>query len=254
MSPLESLPLRLKQLGLPTMYTHWETTAKEANEHHWTYAQYLNVLCDMEAANRCQRRVQRHIKESKLPPGKTLSSFKFNATKSINAAQINALAENINWVKDANNLILFGPSGVGKTHLVASIGYQLIEQGIRVLFTSATALVQRLQLARQEYKLADVIAKLARFPVLIVDDISYVKKSDQETSVLFELIAERYETNSLIITSNLPFSEWDKIFPDNVMAVAAIDRLVHHATIINIEDQSYRKAHSLNKNKKRNKT
>ena len=118
----------------------------------------------------------------------------------------------------------------------------MIEQGSRALFISTTALVQKLQKARAELKLQDQLIKLARFPLLILDDISYVKKSEMETSVLFELIADRYETNSLIITSNQPFGEWDQIFPDNAMAVAAIDRLIHHATIINVQEQSYRKA------------
>ena len=245
MPHIESLPLLLKQLALPTIGHHWEAKAQEAEEMHWPYAKYLSALAELEANSRYEKRVQRHIKESKLPPGKSLATFKFEKAKSINAAQVHALADNISWVKQASNLMIFGPSGVGKTHLAAAISYRLIEHGIRVLFASATALVQKLMLARNEYRLPEFLAKLARIPVLVLDDISYVKKSDAETSVLFELIAERYETNSLIITSNLPFGEWDQIFPDNVMAVAAIDRLVHPATIINVTDQSYRRAQSV---------
>ena len=241
-----TLPLLLKQLGLPNMYANWEEEANKAEKHHWTYAQYLTALSDKEAAHRQQKRIQRHIKEAKLPPGKTLDAFDFTMSKSINTAQITALAENTSWVKQANNVVIFGPSGVGKTHLAAAMGYRMIEQGIRTLFMQTTALVQKLQQARTEFKLPEVIAKLARYPLLILDDIGYVKKNEVETSVLFELIADRYETNSLIITSNQPFSEWDQIFPDNVMAVAAIDRLVHHATIINIQDDSYRKKMSRN--------
>lgn len=145
-----------------------------------------------------------------------LIAFDFKATKSINAAQIQALAENNAWVKQANNLVIFGPSGVGKTHLACAIGYRMIEQGSRVLFISTTALVQRLQKAKSEYKLHDQILKLARFSLIILDDIGYVEKSEMETSVLFELIADRYETNSLIITSNQAFGEWDQIFPGTV--------------------------------------
>lgn len=237
-----TLPLLLKQLGLPMMYRHYEAKAEEAAQANWTYADYLSVLSNLEVSSRRQKRIQRHIKESKLPIGKTLDTFDFKVTKSINPAQIQALAENNSWVKQANNLVIFGPSGVGKTHLASAIAYRMIEQGSRALFISTTALVQKLQKARTELKLQDQLIKLARFPLLILDDISYVKKSEMETSVLFELIADRYETNSLIITSNQPFGEWDQIFPDNAMAVAAIDRLIHHATIINVQEQSYRKA------------
>lgn len=241
MSNTATLPLLLKQLGLPMMLAHFEEQSDVAQKKHATYSEYLMVLSNMEAASRQQKRIARHTKEAKLPAGKTLDGFDFKLAKSINAAQITALADNAGWVKQANNLVIFGPSGVGKSHLAAAIAYRLIEQGIRCLFFQATVLVQKLQQAKQAYRLPEAIAKLARIPLLILDDIGYVKKDDAETSVLFELIADRYESNSLVITSNQPFGEWDQIFPDNVMAVAAIDRLVHHATIINIEDQSFRK-------------
>ncbi len=242
-----TLPLLLKQLRLPSMYAHWESEAEMAEKSNWTYAEYLSVLSDKELAERTQKRVGRHIKEAKLPSGKTLDSFNFKASKSINPAQIKALAENTAWVKQASNLILFGPSGVGKTHIASAITHRLIEQGIRALFMPTTVLVQKLQQARHQYRLPEAIAKLARLPLLVLDDFGYVKKDEAETSVLFELIADRYERSSLIITSNQPFSDWDKIFPDSNTAVAAIDRLVHHATIINVEDESYRRNQSQNK-------
>lgn len=244
MSNTASLPLLLKQLRLPTMLENWEEQAEVASRNKWTYAQYLSALSNLEASCRQQKSIMRHIKESKLPPGKTLDTFNFDIAKSINAAQITALAENTSWVKQASNLLIFGPSGVGKTHLAAAIAYRMIEQGERVLFVKTTTLVQKLQQAKNEYRLPEAINKLSRIPLLILDDIGYVKKNDAETSVLFELIADRYEHRSLIITSNQPFGEWDQIFPDNVMAVAAIDRLVHHSTIINIKDDSYRKRKS----------
>lgn len=242
MHNIATLPLLIKQLGLPTIYSHWEELAETAQTQSWTYSQYLKSLCEIEVSARYQSRVQRHLKESKLPPGKTLATFDFKNIKSINPAQIKALSEDAGWVKKAENIIIFGPSGVGKTHIAAAIADRLITQGIRSLFISTTTLVQQLQLARQAYKLPEAINKLARIPILILDDIGYVKKDEAETSVLFELISERYETGSMIITANQPFSEWNNIFPDNMMAVAAIDRLVHHSTIINIQEvESYRK-------------
>ena len=247
MPSTETLPLLLKQLGLSSMLAHHETQARLAEDKHWSYQEYLTILSNMEATSRQQRRIARHVKDAKLPPGKTLDAFDFNSTKSINAAQITALADNTDWVKKANNLIIFGPSGVGKTHLASAIAYRLIEQGVRCLFMQTTALVQTLQQARAEYRLPEAITKLSRIPVLILDDIGYVKKDEAETSVLFELIAERYESKSLIITANQSFSDWDRIFTDDVMTVAAVDRLVHHATIISIKDISYRQRNAKSK-------
>jgi DNA replication protein DnaC len=247
MANTATLPLLLKQLGLPCMLAHYDEQATVAEQKHWHYTEYLMTLSAMEAANRQQKRIARHIKEAKLPPGKTLDAFDFKQTVSINAAQVTALADNTSWVNNANNLVIFGPSGVGKTHLACAIAYRLIEQGVRCSFCSTTTLVQKLQHAKAEFRLPEAIAKLARIPLLILDDIGYVKKEEAETSVLFDLIADRYENKSLIITANQPFAQWDTIFPDNMMAVAAIDRLVHHATIINIEGQSFRKANAKNK-------
>ncbi len=240
----ETLPLLLKQIGLPKMLEQWESHEKKAIESSWRYAEYLATLCELEAANRAQKRIARHTKESKMPAGKILATFDFEKSKSVNRKHIEALADNTSWVKEAENVIIFGPSGVGKTHLATAIGHRLIEQGIRVFYSSTTSLVQKLQNARAEYKLPEALAKLGRFPLLILDDIGYVKKDDLETSVLFELIADRYENSSIMITANQPFSEWDKIFPDSMMAVAAIDRLIHRASIININDESYRKSNA----------
>lgn len=240
-----TLPSLLKELRLSVMRSDWEELAQQAEKLHWTYPQYLTALCDRELATRGQRRIQRHITDSKLPIGKTLDNFMFANLASINAAQISAFAENIQWVEQAHNLIIFGPSGVGKSHLAAAIGRRLIEHGMQVMFTKTTILVQKLQVAFNERKLSEMLAKLERFDLLILDDIGYVKKSEAETSVLFELIAHRYESKSLLITANQSFDKWDEIFPNNIMAVAAIDRLVHHATIININEESYRKNQSL---------
>ena len=236
-----TLPLLLKQLRLTSFSRHWETLLEQSTQRGWNGAQYLTALCEQELADRHSRRISRYAKESQLPLGKTLSSFDFTQVPQLKAEQIEVFTTGTDWVHQARNLLLFGASGVGKTHLAAAIGHGLTEQGIRVRHYTTTALVQQLQQAREQLQLEDALQKLDKYRVLILDDFGYVKKSDQETYVLFELIAHRYETGSLIITSNQPFSEWDSIFPDEMMTVAAIDRLVHHANLIEVRSDSYRR-------------
>ena len=151
------------------------------------------------------------------------------------------LADDPSWLERAENCLIFGASGVGKTHVAAALARRCLEFGKRVKFFSATALVQQLQHDKQQLLLYNRLKKLDRFDLLILDDLGYVKKSEAETSVLFELIAHRYERKSLLITANQPFSQWDSIFTDSMMTVAAVDRLVHHAVIIELKAQSYRR-------------
>jgi len=158
-----------------------------------------------------------------------------------------ALTAGDSWLARGANLLLFGPAGAGKSHLAAAIGLALVENGWRALFMRTTDLVQRLQMARRELVLESTITKLDKFDLLILDDISYVSKDQAETSVLFELIASRYERRSLLITANQPFGQWGKVFPDQAMTVAAIDRLVHHATILEMNVESYRRRAAINR-------
>ena len=155
-------------------------------------------------------------------------------------ARVEALAAG-DWIETGGNLIAIGNSGAGKTHLLCAVGHALVEAGRRVLYTRTTDLVQRLQAARRDLALEAALAKLDRFDLIILDDIGYAQKDQAETSVLFELIARRYETRSLAIAANQPFSAWDRIFPDPAVTVAAIDRLVHHATILEMNVDSYRR-------------
>jgi len=252
MSHCATLPVLLKKLKLSTMAALWETYLDKAENKGWNQAQYLAALCEEEINQRYSRRIARYFKESKLPVGKALSSFDFDHLPELKAGKIKALASDPGWVNRSENLLFFGPSGTGKTHLATAICNGLIEQGIRVRYYQATTLVQELQRSRNELQLESLLAKLDRYAVIILDDIGYVKKSEAETHVLFELIAHRYESGSMIITANHPFSDWDQIFADTIMTVAAIDRLVHHATIIEIEAEaeSFRKKQAINRNRK----
>lgn len=241
MTDAAALPMLLRQLRLPTMATCYEEVTERAMDQGWSVATTLATLCEYELGQREQRRLARHLKDARLPVGKTLEQFDFHTLPSADRQQLSALACDTQWVEQARNLLLFGPSGVGKSHLAAAIGHALIEQGLRVRYYPASTLVQELQSAKQGLRLADALGKLDKYPLLIIDDIGYVKRSEGETSVLFELIAHRYEAGSLLITSNQPFSAWDRIFPDDMMAVAAIDRLIHHANVVELNGESFRK-------------
>lgn len=241
------LPLLLNELRLPTVARLWSGFAERADREGWPAARLLAALAELEVAERTQRRIQRHLQEARLPPGKTLDSFEFSAVPTLSRAQITALAAGDSWLETGANVLAFGPPGSGKSHCAAALGQALVDNGFRVLFTRTTDLVQRLQAARQDLGPAAAIDKLDKYDLLILDDLSYVHKSQAETSVLFELIAARYERRSLMITANQPFGAWDQIFPDKAMTVAAIDRLVHHAVILEMNVESYRRRTALSR-------
>jgi DNA replication protein DnaC len=240
-NPYQALSLHLKQLRLSHMLNHWQSIEQRAVQHQWSYAQFLLALCQLESDRRFQVRMQRALGEAQLPIGKSFTNFEFNHCPTLNAAALMQWVQQTTWLERAENLILLGPSGVGKTHLASAVGQLAIQLGKRVKFCSATALVQQLQAAKLQLQLPATLTKLDRFDLLVLDDLGYVKKDEAETSVLFELIAHRYERRSLLITANQPFSQWDAIFSDSMMTVAAVDRLVHHALIIEIQAESFRK-------------
>jgi DNA replication protein DnaC len=239
--------LLLNELRLPGVKAIWPRIAAQSDKEGWPAARFLATLAEHESADRTRRRIERHMVEARLPAGKTLASFDFESVPMVSKAQVMALASGDIWLDNGANLLLFGPPGGGKSHLSAAIGLALVENGRRVLFTRTTDLVQRLQTARRELGLEAYIAKLDRYDLLILDDIAYVAKDRDETSVLFELIAARYERRSMLITANQPFGEWGRIFPDHAMTLAAVDRLVHHATILEMNVESYRRKAALDR-------
>src|SRR5215831_4303264 len=222
------LELLLTDLRLPAVKLMWKKLAEQSDKEGWPAAKFLAALAEHEVAERSRRRIERHLAEARLPVGKTLATFDFESVPMVSKAHLTALA-------------------AGKTHLAAAIGLALVENGWRVLFTRTSELVQRLQIARRELGLESAIAKLDKYHLIILDDIAYVSKDQAETSVLFELIGSRYERLSLLITANQPFGEWGKVFPDHAMTLAAIDRLVHHATIFEMNVESYRRRAAINR-------
>lgn len=239
------LAVMLGDLRLPTIKAVWPSFAEKADTEGWPAARFLSALAEHELAERDRRRIERHLAEARLPPGKTLDTFDFEAVPSVSKAQVMAIAAGDAWLGTGANLLLFGPPGGGKSHLAAAIGLALIESGWKVLFTRTTDLVQKLRMARRDLTLEAALARLDRFDLLILDDLAYVTKDQAETSVLFEPIGARYERHSILITANQPFGEWGKIFPDPAMTLAAVDRLVHHATIFEMNVESYRRRAAL---------
>ena len=245
------LDLMFTELRLPTFKAAWAQLAGHADTEGWPAARLLGALAEQEIADRARRRFERHLAEAKLPPGKTLANFDFNVVPMVSKAHVNALAAGDGWLDQGANVILVGPPGAGKSHLGAAIGLALIENGFRVLYARTTDLVQKLQVARRELTLEAAIRKLHKYHLLILDDIAYVRKDQAETSVLFELISSRYENRSLLVTANQPFGEWGSIFPEQAMTLAAIDRLVHRATIFELNVESYRRRSAVQNKRRR---
>ncbi len=168
--------LLLAELRLPAVKLVWADLAAQADKEGWPAARFLAALAEHEMAERARRRIERHLAEARLPPGKTLDSFDFEAVPVVSKAQVMALAAGDSWLDKGANLIMFGPPGGGKSHLAAALGFALVENGWRVLFTRTTDLVQRLQIARRELSLESAITKLDKYHLLILDDLAYVTK------------------------------------------------------------------------------
>jgi DNA replication protein DnaC len=242
MMPVESqksLHVLLKSLRLPEFASCYEEVAMTAEHHGWSFIDYLHRLTQLELEERKNRRIHRNLKASKLPPDKTLGTLDLDRYDSKIQRQLASLCEG-HFVERAENVLVFGLPGRGKSHILCAIGHELIQQGYRVYFVPTYRLVQKLLVAKRELELEKELHRLDRFDAVILDDIGYVQQSREEMEVLFTFLAERYERKSVLITSNLVFSQWDRIFKDAMTTAAAIDRVVHHATILELTGSSYR--------------
>ncbi len=229
----------LKELHLPTIRALYESYATQAQQESISYEQYLFELVEKECEERRTNRITRWVRESKLPLEKTLETFdRSRLSRKLNQ-QLNTLLKG-DFLKKTENVLAFGNPGSGKTHLLSAIAQELIHQEHRVYFRSCDLLVQDLLIAKQELRLSRFIKNLAKYEALLLDDIGYVQHNREEMEVLFTLLAERYERGSVMITSNLPFSQWERIFKDPMTTAAVIDRLVHHSVILELNMPSYR--------------
>jgi DNA replication protein DnaC len=238
----------LSQLRLPTVKACYEDQANRARKESLTYEQYLAELVELECEERLHRRIERFLKESNLPLEKDLNSFDMKRLPSKVVANVKALLDG-SFLDRAENVLAFGNPGSGKTHLLCAIGQELVYKGRRVLFMPCSLLVQQLLLAKQNLRLPQVLKKLSKYDAIIIDDIGYVEQNREEMEVLFILLADRYERGSVMISSNLPFSKWDRIFKDPMTTAAAIDRVVHHSIILEMNLPSYRLEQSKNSKK-----
>ena len=234
-----SLEFMLRKLRLPGFIEHHGDLAIKGEKAGWTFGQYLHALAEMEMLEREQRRIGRDLKASQLPSEKTASTLEVAHLPPKVRTMLPSLYEG-GFVDRAENVLAFGLPGRGKSHIASAIGHSLIHRGYRVLFSPTYRLVQRLLAAKRDLKLERELKRLDRFDAVILDDIGYVQQDRDEMEVLFTFLAERYERKSVIITSNLVFSKWDRIFKDPMTTAAAIDRLVHHSVILELTGDSYR--------------
>jgi DNA replication protein DnaC len=236
---VDQLKVLLRALKLPSVHANYDQVAALAEREGWSFARYLLHLAEIEVADRRTHRIERLLRQSGLPTDKTLATLNQQRLPAKVRRQLPTLCEG-SFLDSAENVLAFGLPGRGKTHCVSAIGHELVQRGYEVLFRPAFALVQQLLVAKRQLILEKELRRLDRFDVVILDDIGYIQQDREEMEVLFTFLAERYERRSVMITSNLVFSQWDKIFKDAMTTAAAIDRVVHHSVILEMTGPSMR--------------
>ena len=233
------LEMKLRSLKLPSFVAHHVEVGERAEKGGWGFTRFLDELSEVEIEERKRRRIERLLKASNLPSDKTLATLDLSRLPPAVKRQVPTLCEG-GFIERAENLLAFGLTGRGKTHLLSAIGHELVNRGYRIVFVAAFRLVQHLLAAKRDLKLDVELRRLDAVDGLFIDDLGYIQQDREEMEVLFTLLAERYERRSVLITSNLVFSQWDRIFKDPMTTACAIDRVVHHATILELTGPSYR--------------
>ncbi len=244
----KQIALCLKELHLPTIRECYKVKGDIARKETLSYEHYLLDLVESEREARREKKIARMLRESKLPLEKTMDSFDRKRLGLTVNGHISVLLEG-SFLDSHENVLAFGNPGSGKTHLLCAIGHEMILQRRRILFRPCNLLVQDLLVAKRDLRLPRFLKQLAKYDAIIIDDIGYVQQNREEMEVLFILLADNYERASVMLTSNLPFSKWEQIFKDPMTTAAAVDRLVHHSVILELNLPSYRLEQS-KKNKK----
>ena len=247
-TPQVLLTHHLKKLRLPTFLSEYDKLARQRAASNETHVQYLLRLSELELIERHRRMIERRIKAAKFTAVKSLDSFDFKAIPSLNKVLVMELARS-EYIERQENIIALGPSGTGKTHIALGLGLAACQKGLKVRFITAAALVHELIEARDDKQLLRFQKQLINQNLLIIDELGFVPLSKTGAELLFELISQRYERGSIIITSNLPFDEWTQTFGTERLTGALLDRLTHHVHILEMNGDSYRLKHSRNKQK-----
>jgi len=236
----ELVKVDARALKMPGLARAYETLAREARDSKWTYEEYLHEVLAAELASRSDSAVRHRIRDARFPEQKTLDSFDFNAAEGLDAAQVARLAR-CEWVKKAENVILAGPIGTGKTHLSIALGIEAAKQRFHVAFVRAADLVRSLVEARDKRELGRIQRRLSRVDLLAIDELGFVPFDRTGGELLFNAITERYERKSVLVTTNLAFSEWPKVFADDEkLTTALLDRLADRATVLTTRGKSFR--------------
>ena len=244
--PYPLLKANLKQLRLPTMLAEHEKLAREAAQSNQDFLEYLLRLTELELATRSSNALQTRIRQAGFPVSKDLDTFDFSSAVGVGKQKVLELAR-CTWLEQHKNCVLVGSSGTGKTHLAIALGLAACRAGPRVRFFTAATLVNRLEQAQQDYALERFLKQLDKTDLLICDELGYLSFSRTGAELLFQVFADRYERSSLLITSNLPFSEWQQVFQGERMTAALLDRLTHHCEIFEMNGESYRFRESMKK-------